>query len=1126
MAAKQHQVVEASAGTGKTHFLEHRLVDLLLAADARIEDILVVTFTEKATAELRGRTRELLRRVITCREHQALPEQDHWLIASEERDRLSSALSSFDRATISTIHGFCHRLLGENAFAGGRLFDQTQVSTDVAFRQALIACLRDTFAVRQPYLSFLEQWYVSQTSSPVERLVDLLRDCHRGGGRIEPSLDERSLGAAARAFAQHTTPAAIEQLDGDLAAAKVHHSTKRSIVGRLREFGLDDQCDQWPLAELVSRVDQGRDTLQKIVDKLEVVPQVRELVDAARALHACAVPLSAAVAELFLKEVRDRMRADKRRQGQFDFHDMLVLVWEMLNGPGGDSLAARIRTRYPFALVDEFQDTDPLQWKIFSSIYLDCESRGFLTIVGDPKQAIYGFRGADLNSYFEASERLEQIGAERTQLRVNYRSTPELVAAVNHVLTSGDAPFFSGKLDCRAEAAPDVDWDLLDDSGGSAAPLELMDLNLGDDRPVAAEIRRLLANHVADRIHGLLTDPSQRLQRRRNGEVRPLTARDIYVLTRSSAEAQEVAETLRERGIPCALFRQLDLFATEEAREVRDLLAAVAEPSSRSSRARAWNTRFFGLSLAEIQGLSDLPDGHPLIERLHSWKRTADEQDYESLFASILSQSGIIERELFSRDSQRSIINVEHIFEVLLEEMSHRRGDLHALLRILQGWMDGGASGSDGDRAQRMESDADAVQAMTIHKSKGLQAPVVFLFGGLSASPRGRATTISDRGEKITFVGKLEGAAQDSFQAQQAQENERLLYVAVTRASCRLVLPRLPDGLVKKGAFYWHLNHRLSDDCVGALDERCEIREVGDAATTAVDHEHLQLSGWSPSHELCAPIVPPADCARINATRFGLTTSSYTRMKSRSEAMDAAGADGNESELDDIDALDDAAVLGKVEDNLPGGREMGIFLHAVVEHADLAALRSSSDFEQWCALPAVVEHFRSLMDRHAIAAQHLQRVQRIAYDSLSGELELGGQTLPAIMNAERTNREVDFLFPVLDDAGTETGMVKGSIDLLFETGDRVYVLDWKSDRLPAYDADSLKRHYEAHYELQATLYSLALMRMLGRGGAEALEHRFGGVIYYFMRGPAAHFVPPDMAALRQAELDLGSQGLL
>ena len=1154
MEPRRHQVIEASAGTGKTYLLERRVVDLLVRAGASIDQVLLVTFTEKATAELRRRTRALVREVAAARggpDERTL--EPHWTIDGAARAGLEGALVGFDGAAIHTIHGFCHRVLQSTAFDGRRPLRQTQVAGETALRDAFTACLRDTLAVEADARVLLEAWLAAG-----KRLDDVPRalgEAMRLGGRLARAYRPDRIDPALAEMAS-----AIAAVNGGLApvlrAGRVHANTAAAADRRARAL-LELAGRRQRGCELPLLLDDIDDHAHELADKLSGVasPTVQRIAAAAAELARASVPLQAAVVSGFLPAVRERLARDKAERGQFDYGDMLELVWRALSGPGGDDLAARLRARYPFALIDEFQDTDDLQWSIFRRLYLEAPagSDAWLSVVGDPKQAIYGFRGADVHAYLRARRELLAAGAQETRLDVCYRASAAMT--VNRLLEDAPFldPFFSGAIDYAPVRPPERAGAAAVCAGREVEPLCI--LNVPDAADLdAAGLRARLAGRIVEEIaailgHGAREDGRISL-RAHGGAERALGPGDVFVLTRTIAESREIAERLRRAGVRCALYQQEGLLQTDEAAEVRDLLAAIASPRDASARLRAWQGRFFAVPLAELPAVAAAGDSHPFVQRLLEWKGLADRLDYEALFPRILEQTRLVEREIAMAPSERALTNFLHLFEILLDEMLVARCDLVELVRRLGRWMDD-TVGSDERNVQRLESERDAVQIMTIHRAKGLEAAVVFLFGGAGAAPHRQVQAFHRGDERWVHVGKVRDAEiAAAIEAEDRGENERLLYVALTRAGARLYVPSWPAGAQRRvpGTVGDLLNCRLAPLVAAGrgADPLIAIEDVRGAARPdegGIGLDPGVLTGWQPRFADVDP-AEGAVLARTLREQRGPVTTSYTRLAQGDvghggeaalpfdlgeplsvtpevHPVEAAGdGEGDEREGDE-DGDESAAARERSIDAQLSGRRVGIFLHEALELVPLASVIDTDDAGAWAARADIDEVFRAAAQRQDLDRVAVEWGKRVVWRGLRQPIDLGGNVIEGVARAARHQREVDFLFPLLDGGGAERALVRGAIDLVFEHDGRVYWLDWKSDVCPDYGAETLARHVAEHYTLQAQIYSLALSRMLGIAGPAEHEARFGGLVYFFLRSGAAHVERPGFDEMAERARALG-----
>lgn len=1166
-----HAVIEASAGTGKTYTIEHLVIELLLTRDVGIENILVVTFTEKATAELTSRVRNKIRELLEMETQDKnaggdLPDEEVWTLDDEARDRLRKALHNFDAAAISTIHSFCNGILTEHSFLNRRLFDQEPVEEQTVFSRAFMDVLRSEIAKNQDLQPYLTAWLEVKAQS-VDKLEELLFKAFKARSPFHPSFDPEHIESTVTAFSKAAIKA--DKLEDLLRRAKVQGRTINPLKKHLAELQgvLERYSDGKDLTSLLAEMEEVK--LGYIVDKLSLAEQrgaVAALYQAVAALKDALVPLSAAAAHLFLPVVTDRLNRLKRESGLYDFDDMLNLVAESLEGPHGQELIQTLRARYRYALIDEFQDTDEVQWRIFQKIFFESSKKNPLQVIGDPKQAIYAFRGADLQVYLQAQETIKKAGGPVVALDKNFRSTPPLLEACNAVFEQDEtSPFFTGDIryDHPVKAGR-PDHRLIDEKGNEVPPVVLFQLQWKTDSIKVSEAREALAARIAHEIYRLTTQEAFRFGKK--GEQETLTEKDIFVLTRSYREGNEIGNALRERGIAHVYYKQEGLFQTREAEQVRHLLAAVADPRDRSKRFRAWLTPFFGLSLSDLTACKDIPGDHPLLSRIVGWKALADAKEYEELFTGILEESGILRRELFLSDSERAITNYLHLFEILLAEVNRERCTLAELIRTLQGFIDErGLPVADQTNMQRLESERPAVRIMTMHMAKGLEAGVVFIYGGCSAPPSSPVQSYYVNGKRSAYVGKLSDAPADVKKAvdQEAnEEDQRLLYVALTRAKARLYLPYFPEiektekkgkattTEVLKSGSYLQLNRRLrfllEPELSTKHQELFQIEQIPCPAPAEIESEQKTESiVWQPPADLLQPIDKGDEFHALGERHQGFVITSYSRMKALRGGYRAPIDTG----ADILEESGVEAAVTEVENTLPGGMTSGLFLHEVLEKLVFETIEESSSLEDWTQNDDVQKLFRTTMNRNGIATRYLGHSQKLIYTTLTTPVQLGEKSIPSGFGGLTSNlREVEFIYPypespssLWEEGGSggpsgegssvpkpykiERGYVKGFVDFVFEHQGLTYLADWKSDTLPIWTTDAINQHVEQNYRLQAQLYALALIKMLEIASPEEYESRFGGIVYCFLRGMKTemngiYFQRPTWDEIRSWEQEL------
>lgn len=1136
-----HAVIEASAGTGKTYTLEHLVIELVRRG-APIDRILVVTFTEKATREMRVRVRDRLAAAA-------------WGAAgvsdvSGREPALVRALAGFDRAPISTIHGFCQRLLTEHAFTSGRSFEPARVDGRAAFGRALRTTLRTAdegvLAVLSAVLGVMS----------LDAIENTLFAFHRETCPVLPgaSLDEVRVALSA----------IPDRSDFDSTLLSIAHYTEqaRARVELPELIALARRARSEPLHRVLPRLLEWALTTEgrKSAPERTVVTLARALEpdpSFGPPLRTLARTLGSAVTLLVhevLPTVRTHLAREKRELGLFDYDDLLALVLDTLRGPSGPALVRAVRARYRHALVDEFQDTDERQWEIFRRLFFDRvesddEARTSLAVIGDPKQAIYGFRGADVHTYERACAEMQREGAHRGVLDRSYRTSASLLEATHAILLppADAAPYFTGVTRYEApvtSARPALG--VVDAAGAEVPSMHLFHL-VAEHELRMKPARRALAAAYAAEIDSLLAGSVCVVDEK---GPRAIGASDVFVLTRTTAEGDEIGEALRARGISYAFFRKDGLFSTDEAKDVLDVLRALVSPRDRRARLRAYATAIFAVPLASLSDAAELPAEHSLRRTFDRLLTLSRSRELAPLLRAISDETGLAQRELYLHASERRLTNYLHVLELLLA-LSHRgRLSLRDLTEHLGELATGRARASEDEDIQRLPSERAAVQILTIHKAKGLEAEVVFSFGGFGQRPpselspvvmHGPASGTSDG--RYAWAGPLPEAEKARFKLEDEQEAQRLYYVALTRAASLLYLPYFgarPDGTASESepklrGPYRVVNAQLRHMVRAGLDPaRIARREID------VTEAPRAASATKP------PIAPPAAPPRIphlaegttQALRHalsGIEVTSYSRMKA---AAKAEGERRRESSLDDALA-ERSEILGEHVDRtvdapraneLPGGAAVGVMVHEILETLALDEVRVRTTAELG-ADAAMLALAADAADRNGLSRALAKDALALALRALKTPLRTAGLVLDAGLAAPtRRLIEMPFVHPIPERPGTselERGYVRGVVDLLFEHEGKLYVLDWKSDRLGAYDEPAMSEHVRTHYEVQVRLYTIACARMFALASVADYEARFGGLLYVFVRGleasgAGALFLRPSHADVAQWEHDLAS----
>jgi len=1159
------QLIEASAGTGKTYTIAGLFLRLLLEAQYRVDQILIVTFTNAATEELKDRVRQ---RLVELRE--ALLDTDsaprepilQGLLKrlSPDREgalkRLENAIRGFDEAAIFTIHGFCQRVLADRAFASAMPFE-SELRADV--RDLLQEIVEDFWRRRFYQASPLLIDYLLDQNYTPERL---LREIMPYLGK--PYLDILEL----------ARPAEFAQIEQDLAE---QFSTVRGLWlehnVEVRNL-LQDQLDQlkkniYPqhkvllsfqamddyLAEATPRpvLFDGfehftQHKLQQGTKKNGTPPQhvffqaCEALWQTAQRLQAqYAIELKALRVELLRYADQELARRKQREQIQ-SYDDLLLNLHRALLGPRGDELAEQLRQRYPAALIDEFQDTDPIQYDIFSAIYRNSGLPVFL--VGDPKQAIYSFRGADIFAYLRAHKDAHR----HTTLAENWRSQPLLIEAVNAVFQRRQASFLLAEIDYHpVRPAPINRPEALhiEHDPPQALWLDFLPNDLSTEAPLGkTEARTLAAKHTAAEIARLLNAARQG---QAWVEGRALHGGDIAVLVRKHEEGRQVREALLALGIASVQQTRASVFASREAQEIYYLLRALSEPGRESQVRAALATRLIGMDGATIQRLSEQDrEWEALLDRIQQLHRIWLEQGFVRMFWQLLREFGVQQRLLGLTDGERRLTNTLHLMELLQQAAQQQRLGPESLTVWLAERL-AGNGGGEADEAQqlRLESDSRLVQVLTVHKSKGLEYPIVFCpylwDGRLGANDKKTAAlSFHDPARQYRAVLDLGSDQLDEHRPLAAREelaeNLRLCYVALTRAKyrCYAIWGKIKDS--ESSALAWLLH---PPPVIGPSADPLQVsaERVKKMTPEALYNELHTLAQQHPkaiylSEPTRAKPYQPATTAPIllQARNFRGPVRGHWRITSFSALTARTGRSG---ELPDYDAapwLEPVAATPSISEtsifDFPRGARAGRCLHQLFENLDFTAAKPER----------LTELSEQTLLEHGFDTTWLPIIVAMLENALHAPLNTNGLRLADVANGQRLN-ELEFYYPLanLSTAGlrqvlapylsrfgpTATtlreeldalefaptrGYMKGFIDLVFEAGGQYYLIDYKSNWLGAqasdYQAEQLAEPMGREgYVLQYLIYTIALHRYLQlRLPDYDYQRHFGGVYYLFLRG--------------------------
>ena len=1140
-------LIEASAGTGKTYTIQYIVLDLLLKG-LSLPEILVVTFTEAATKELKDRLQSFLADEVHAALTEAIagtgsPLEAVLARAIEAQGReavqrcIRKAMLEIDQAAIYTIHGFCQRALQENAFAADANFD-SELCADVGpIAEELVLDF-----LRRANLELPQQPPASATLEALKarglKLTGMLRLQRPFVGELSSMGQELGQAIAqVQSFAGDADAIVAEfmsfegKLNGN-SYRKAYFAEFESMVQRIFNN---------PLAE-GSLEKLGPTALEKGFKKAHKNTELQSgFFAACERLAQLQQDYEPSFLQCFDTWFISAFQALKQERGLMTYNDMILDFDRALQQ--SDALCVQLRQRYRAALVDEFQDTDARQYAIFKNLFAAAEVREdgpYFAMIGDPKQSIYGFRGADISAYLEARNDADA----RYTLPKNYRSEAAMIEATNAFFAGSDLGSVKS-----GSAADSIPFDSVTAADQTAERL----IFAGEDS-LCRLYERALETPEDDKVktahetsaQQMTRDVQSLLQLSAEGRVyfesgsgehiqrRPVHEGDIAVLVDSHKEAAHIQHEFQNRGILAVRAKTGSILDSEEAKDFLYFLMACLNPQDRTINYLLIGA-LYRKNDAEMKSLSDFErrEIYELFTVLgHKWREGAA---VSLLWMQFLDSLSARERLLRMADGERRLTNYLHIAEYA-QELERTEGLSPERLRdrMLEVIQAGDASGQD-ENLVRLESDGRAVKIMTMHSSKGLEFPIVFLPSlwqkGVKSLSKKDQRLVTDAQDPDCF--DCFQTDKDLLVAQTSAEILRLGYVAITRAVHFCVYYNVRDLPNQHGSSnqadgwfdQWLYQQRgetyPADAYPGFLDE------LRDATPIALD----------------APEAPSQPCQRSlgHTIPYSYQITSYSslaRGEIASNDVDPSVAAGmgdrpvGPSE-EPMPAEAEASEPDLLLEAFPGGVRTGTCVHEVLERCDF------TQPEQWprVATAVIARNFpdggeAALEQRVAQMVDLIERLTHSPWEQGSGKVVDLSTLSPQACIAE-----MEFYFPVeqVDVAQLESiiqswaqrvgldypptlyrvrpidGYLTGSVDLFFTQAGRYTLLDWKTNRpLPqhqkrqcSYDRAGMHQHMlHGRYYLQALIYSVATTAYLRQrlGAAFDWETHVGGFVYCFVRG--------------------------
>lgn len=1174
---KPRIIIEASAGTGKTYTIVGLFVRLLIEKGLDIDQILVMTFTKKATSELRERIFERLRECLAILEEDgesadAFLQEFKSRVDNQEKAilRLRHAIQNFDDAQVFTIHGFCQKVLSEHALLTGSPFEFNVTKHDDMLLEAAEDFWRDFMYKHQNMEA--GRYYISKlldiAKTPVEFIDNLSDLFEKPYAEVEGKVMDEPVRYLEDVIDKRREMAELWNNEKDeilriLYKCDVSRFQQYldSRLSKLRDFLNDgslsiDTPDSLGYFRADYLYDESNLPTSRETEPTEhhdffrLCEEFDELISDIKQVETTLIYQA-------FKSIRVRREELVKNSGSVTYNDLLISLEKALHEEDkGELLANTLLEKYPFALIDEFQDTDPIQYSVFNTIYPREGDYTGLMMIGDPKQAIYGFRGADIYTYFQAKEE----GADKLYtLNRNFRSRPSLIRAVNTLFEGDHQPFIEDEIGFfKSKPGNKGIEDDYQIEGKTPAALKIVarrgiESNKENSKEIVAD---LTVKEVADL-----------LEKAEKGKAvignRKLRAGDIAILVSSHKQAFILKQKLKEFGVYAVTYSNQKVFETFEAKRLNLLLEAVLQPQDRTAQNNLLLSGFFGIELNELHALKESEEQRQtLTEELQELRETWQTYGFYAMFRAALFNGDRLAELSELNNAERIITNLYQLADICSEVEQDDGLDPHALYSwYLKELTDPDA---DDEKTLLLESDQNLVKISTIHNSKGLEFPVVFcpsFWDGRSPKKQLLELYHSRNGGELTINfeqsnSEKRTSAKHKRMVENIAEEVRKLYVAVTRAKYHCTI-------------FWDTHETSNNSGLGSsiigrkqvinsVENNSKVKDGGGFTDQTFINRFKKLSENSDgSIDFVEFDVPIKRSKKVEWSKKDISDAKLKIYKGRPElpvqqklesfsSMVHGKSDPGEPDYDQelkhylrTITLEESPEQAPTIFNFPRGANPGTAIHKLFEHDDFDFTKVKTDPYKWM-VEEVLEEYRIDLKWTGSVLWMLENVTQSAIPNLSlEEVERRDQLREMEFNFPSKQTDSRRLFEIIRNgkklkALTQNakGMMTGFVDLIVRQNGRYFILDYKSnylgDETEDYTPEKLNAEMKsAGYDLQAHLYTVALLKYLRRR-VPSFDYKtqFGGAVYLFVRGVKAGsqngvwFHKPDYDIIRKLEEEL------
>lgn len=1112
--------IEASAGTGKTFTIKNIVVKLVKAG-IPLEKILLVTYTEKAAGELRNRIRK------------ALSEESAQELSDEEKKRVAKALGGIDSATIGTIHSFCQKTLRDFAYEAGAPFALDMVTEDLSLH-LIDKNIRDKWS-QEIVQNHLEVKVVRSIMDGALQKMD-------GEWKWDPWL---------------------EKYDSWFEKWNRLQQYRKKEYKAFTSQNIKDpaKAKTFPVDGLIESILNASATATTVGSKLLQAdsPELQELLEFF--LNQKGFSKKDALRNVFVRAHFESVKEEFQKQKELNrvqsFNDMILQVRKAVVSTenAATPLCQKLREQYRYAIVDEFQDTNQAQWDIFKTVFLDSDKNNII-VVGDPKQSIYSFQGADLNVYLNAKQAIAKKG-EKLVLKTNYRSTDSMVNFCNE-LFSGD--FF--KNSSEASSSPSSDSFAFQKSdcskkikepawNGKECPAVFVAQTSETEAPKRDSEE--FARYAVTKIVELMKEDESgktALQYYNKDAQAFVNVKfsDIAVLARTRTEMENMEKAMKDAGIPFVRYKDSNLFKGREVQQWIALLCAIDTPDFSGANRKFLNAAlvsdFFRFDFGTVKNeIFDNPN-NPEIRKFKRWRNLVKRRWFAELQESIYAETEI-DKYLCDYSKLQSLAKIKQIGAYVFDYLYQNRIGLEEVINHLKGLSidSENADDEDGNLVSKGSDTLDAVQVMTIHSSKGLQFPVVISVAGFKGLRNDQLPPFVYREKEDDKVFGLTKDAKEERKVEELEEWRRLFYVDFTRAESVLILPYytniwsdkrnsneknfsfLKNALENVKSFTqfedlsgmsllsgWKTKSRKLKETVKKLEKMQEndeessaehIRKINNSIAEKIisQHSYSSLSGKMDRNNYS---VEGKMWNAEDEESFGIETKKWVK------EIDASPV---RFLLEEDPVVEENALPER--EHYPKGNRLGNALHQMFEEMDFERIgnleNSTIAMEDDSLLNLVKRQFESQAFNVKNHPDWIRQSACFAWNTMNAELpEIHGsdwtKQMFSLKTLKTSDRVAEMSFHL--NAGESEALknyCKGFMDLLFKRGEYYSILDWKSDVLENYNAEGTQEKVDSEYAVQRVLYAYCLMRWLKtfypeKSEEEIFNQHFGGVYYVFVRG--------------------------